>query len=83
MDNDRLIYTNEEQSPDTKRASKMIREIKPHQHELDALSNLDSKQPNVDLENQLNENVSSPDYQRNFSNLNKNRNKILWTELGN
>lgn len=61
----------------------MIREIKPNEQELQALSaKLDQKQPNVDLENQLNENVSSPDYYRNFSKL-TNRNTILWTELGN
>lgn len=61
----------------------MMREIKPNDAELQSLSaKLDHKQPNVDLENQLNENVSSPDQYRNFSKL-TNRNTILWTELGN
>lgn len=46
-------------------------------------SKLNPKEQNVDLDNYLNENLGSPNYYRNFSNLQKNRDKILWTELSN
>lgn len=62
----------------------MLREFKPTNQELNNLqNNLNPVVPNEELDNYLNEIISSPNYNRNFSNLQKNRSKILWTELGN